>query len=162
MSVRTSIANYETIISNSIRRAITVGEKLAVPRISDLPYIQASTSGKIELESFEDTKEEKVINDLIRKAVAGVFNRYFMVNELEDIIAQFSGGFSVEVSDMMSAKSYIRNIKEMIGVTDVLKTIADSEKPEIVAAAVEFLLEGLHINKRLNKSRSGGKTVYRQ
>ncbi|MBN2075535.1 MAG: hypothetical protein JW762_08295 [Dehalococcoidales bacterium] len=162
VSVRTSIANYETIISNSIRRAVTVGEKLAVPRVSDLPYIQASTSGKIELESFEDTREEKVIGDLTRKAVAGIFNRYFMVNELEDIVAQFSEGFSVEVSDMMSAKSYIGNIKEMIGVTDVLKTITDSEKPEIVAAAVEFLLEGLHINKRLNKSRSGGKTVYRQ
>jgi magnesium chelatase subunit I len=162
VSVRTSIANYETVISNAIRRMVTVGEKLAVPRISDLPYIQASTSGKIELESFEDTREEKVINDLTRKAVAGIFNRYFMMNELEDIVAQFSGGFSVEVSDMMSAKSYIGNIKEMIGVTDALKTIADSEKPEIVAAAVEFLLEGLHINKRLNKSRSGGKTVYRQ
>ncbi len=162
VSVRTSIANYETIISNSIRRAVTVGEKLAVPRISDLPYIQASTSGKIELESFEDAKEEKIINDLIRKSVVGVFNRYFMVNELEDIVAQFSGGFSVEVSDMMRATSYIGNIKEMIGFIDVLKTITDSEKPEIVAAAVEFLLEGLHINKRLNKSRSGGKTVYRQ
>src|SRR4030042_1935092 len=162
VSVRTSIANYETIVSNSIRRTVTVGEKLAVPRISDLPYIQASTSGKIELESFEDTREEKVINDLIRKAVAGVFNRYFMVNELEDIVAQFRGGFSVEVSDMMSAKSYIGNIKEMIGFTEVLKAITDSEKPEIVAAAVEFLLEGLHLNKRLNKSRSGGKTVKRQ
>ncbi len=162
VSVRTSIANYETVISNSIRRAITANEKLAVPRISDLPYILASTSGKIELESFEDTREEKIINDLIRKAVLSVFNRYFMVDELEDIIIQFTGGFSVEVSDTMSAKSYIGNIKEMIGFTDVLKIVTDSEKPEIVAAAIEFVLEGLHINKRLNKSRSGGKTVYRQ
>lgn len=162
VSVRTSIANYETVISNAIRRAVTVDEKLAVPRISDLPYIQASTSGKIELESFEDTREEKLISDLTRRAVLTAFNRYYNADELEDIIIQFSEGFSVEVSDMMSARSYIGNIKEMIGFTDVLDTVADSEKPEVIAAAVEFVLEGLHINKRLNKSRSSGKTVYRQ
>jgi magnesium chelatase subunit I len=162
VSVRTSIANYETVLSNAIRRAVTLGEKLAVPRISDLPYIQASTSGKIELESFEDTREEKLINDMIRKAVLSVFNRYYSADELEDIIIQFSGGFSVEVSDMMSARSYMGNIKEMIGFTDVLRTVVDSEKPEVVAAAVEFVLEGLHLNKRLNKSRSAGKIIYRQ
>lgn len=162
VSVRTSIANYETIIGNAVRRAVTVNEKLAVPRISDLPYIQASTSGKIELESFEDTKEEKVISDLIRKSVLTVFNRRYEVGELEKTIAQFSGGFSVEVSDMMSARTYMGNIKEMIGFTEALRTVAGPEKPEIVAAAVEFVLEGLHLNKRLNKSRSGGRTVYRQ
>ncbi|MFC1958820.1 magnesium chelatase [Chloroflexota bacterium] len=52
VSVRVSIANYETILSNAIRRAVTLGEKLALPRISDLPYIHSSTSGKIALESF--------------------------------------------------------------------------------------------------------------
>ncbi len=162
VSVRTSIANYETLLSNAIRRAVALNEKLAVPRISDLPFIQASTSGKIELESFEDTVEEKLINDLIRKAVLSVFNRYYRADALEDIIIQFIGGFSVEVSNTMSARSYMGNIKEMIGFTDVLGVVADSEKPEVIASAVEFILEGLHLNKRLNKSRSGGKTVYRQ
>ena len=81
---------------------------------------------------------------------------------LEEIIAQFSGGFSVTVSDMMTAKFYIRTIKEMIGLADVLKKVADSERPEVIAAAIEFILEGLHLNKRLNKTRSEGKTVYRR
>ncbi len=162
VSVRTSIANYETILSNAIRRAVTLGEKLAVPRISDLPYIHSSTRGKIELESFEETKEEKVIDDLIKKAVLDVFNRYHQVAKLEGIVAQFSGGFSVEVSDTMSAKSYLRNIKEMMGLTEAVKVVADSEKPEEIAAAVEFVLEGLHLNKRLNKTSYKGKTVYRR
>jgi magnesium chelatase subunit I len=162
VSVRTSIANYETALSNAIRRAVTIGEKLAVPRVSDLPYVLASTSGKIELESFEETREEKLINDLIKKAVLNVFNRYYQVSELEGIVAQFSGGFNVEVSDMMGARSYLRNIKEMIGLNMVLKKVVDSEKPEAIAAAVEFVLEGLHLNKRLNKSRFQGKTVYRR
>ncbi len=161
VSVRTSIANYETILSNAIRRAVTLGEKLAVPRISDLPYIQSSTGGKIELESFEETKEDKVINDLIKKAVLNVFNNYYGVSEFEDIIAQFSGGFSVEASDSKSAKSYMRVAKEMFGLTDMINRVIDSERPEDMAAAMEFVLEGLHLNKRLNKIRSNGKTVYR-
>lgn len=162
VSVRASIANYETILSNAVRRAVTLGERLAVPRVSDLPYIHSSISGKIELESFEETKEEKVIDDLIKKAVLNVFNRYYQVAKLEEIVAQFSGGFSVEVSGTMSAKSYLRNIREMIGLTDVVKVVADSERPESVAAAVEFILEGLHLNRRLNKTRREGKTVYRR
>ena len=161
VSVRTSIANYETVLSNAIRRAVTLGEKLAVPRVSDLPFIQASTLGKIELESFEDTKEEKVIDDLIKRAVLNVFNRYYGISEFENIIAQFSGGFSVEVSDTKSAQSYMGIAKEMIGLTEMINRIIDSERPEDIAAAIEFVFEGLHLNKRLNKSKSRGKTVYR-
>ena len=161
VSVRVSIANSETILSNAIRRAVRLGEKLAVPRISDLSYIRSSTSGKIELESFEDTKEEKLIEDLAKKAVLNVFNRYYKVYKLEDIVNQFSGGFSVGVSDTMSAKSYVRNVKEIMGLADVVKEVDDSERPEVVASTVEFILEGLHANKRLNKSNIDGKTVYR-
>ena len=91
-----------------------------------------------------------------------VFNRYYKAHELEEIVEQFSGGFSVEVSDTMRAKSYLRNVKEMVGLTEVLKVVGDSERPEAIAAAMEFILEGLHLNKRLNKTTVGGKTVYRR
>ena len=162
VSVRVSIANYETILSNAIRRAATLREILAVPRISDLPYIRSSTSGKIELESFEETKEDKVIDDLIKKAVLNVFNRYYDVNQLEEIVAQFSGGLSVEVSATMNARFYVRNVKEIAGLAGAVRKVDDSERPEAIASAVEFILEGLHLNKRLNKAKSGGKTVYRR
>ncbi|MBI2853018.1 MAG: magnesium chelatase [Chloroflexi bacterium] len=162
VSVRVSIANYESMISNAIRRAVTVGEKLAVPRISDLPFILASTMGKIELESFEDTKEDKIVDDLTKKAVFNVFNNYFKTSQLEPVVTQFNSGFSVEISDAMPAKSYVRNVKEIVGLTEAVKVLNDSERPEAIAAAMEFVLEGLHLNKRLNKTRSEGKTVYRR
>jgi magnesium chelatase subunit I len=162
VSVRVSIANYETIVSNALRRVVNLGERLVVPRLSDLPYILASTTGKIEMESFEDTREEKIIEDLTRKAVLNVFNRYYQPHKLEEIVAQFSSGFSVEVSDTMSAKAYVRNVKEVMGLAKVVKMIDDSERPESIASAVEFILEGLHLNKRLNKSRVEGKTIYRR
>jgi magnesium chelatase subunit I len=162
VSVRVSIANYETIISNAIRRAVTLGEKLAVPRISDLAYIVSSTTGKVELESFEDTREEKLLDDLTKKAVFTVFNRYYQLPRLEEVITQFNSGFSVEVSDTMPAKSYVRNVKEVTGLAKVVKGVDDSERPETIASAVEFVLEGLHLNKRLNKSKLEGKIVYRR
>jgi len=62
----------------------------------------------------------------------------------------------------MSAKQYVRNVKEMIGLADVVKVVNDSERPEALASAVEFILEGLHVNKRLNKAKIEGKTVYRR
>ncbi len=161
VSVRVSIANYETMLSNAIRRAITLDEKLAVPRISDLPHLRSSTSGKIELESVEDTREEKIIEDLTKKAVLNVFNRYYQLPKLEGIVEQFNGGFSIEVSETMTARQYVHNIKEMIGLVDLIKVVNDSERPEAIAAAMEFILEGLHVNKRLNKDRVAGKTVYR-
>ena len=37
-----------------------------------------------------------------------------------------------------------------------------AEEPAVVASAVEFLLEGLHLARRLNKDRVPGGTVYRR
>ena len=162
VSVRISIGNYETILSNAIRRAVILGEKLAVPRISDLAYIHTSTASKIELEGFEETKEGKVIDDLVKKAVLNVFNRHYQLSQLETVITQFSEGFSVEVSNMMRAKSYVRNVKEIVGLAEAIRVVSDSEIPETIASATEFVLEGLHLNKRLNKTKSEGKTIYRQ
>ena len=60
------------------------------------------------------------------KAVQRVFSRYYQLHGLEEIVGQFSGGFSVEVSDTMSAKPYMRNVKEIIGLADVVRVVNDS------------------------------------
>jgi magnesium chelatase subunit I len=162
VSVRVSIANMETVVANAIRRATVLGEKLAVPRISDFPYIISSTSGKVEMEGFEEKNEQKIIDDLTKKAVLVVFNKYFQFDELEPIIKQFNSGFNVETSDNMSAKSYARYVKEIPGMAKAVKKMTDTETPEIMASVVEFILEGAHLNKRLNKTKVEGKTVYKR
>jgi len=161
VSVRISIANYETVLSNATRRAVILGEKMAVPRITDLPHVHSSTGSKIELEGFEEAREGKIIDDLIRKAILNVFNRHYRLGNLDSLVTQFTEGFSVEASDMMPAKAYVRNAKEITGLVEAVKQVADSERPEVIASAAEFVLEGLHVNKRLNKSKVDGKTVYR-
>ena len=59
------------------------GEKSSAPRISDLSFILPSSSGKIELETVEEGREPRIIEDLIKKAVLNVFSRYFNVRDLE-------------------------------------------------------------------------------
>jgi magnesium chelatase subunit I len=161
VSVRVSIMNYETIVSNAVRRAVLSGEKLAVPRISDLPYISASMGSKIELEGFEENKEVKIIEDLARQAVLNVFNRHFSAPQMDPAAAQFKNGFGIEVSDMMPAKKYTANLQNNSPLAAAVKKIAKSEQPEILASAVEFILEGLYVNNKLNKTRSAGKNIYR-
>ncbi len=161
VSVRVSIANYETVLSNAVRRAVILGESLAVPRISDLPYIMSSTCGKIELEGFEDAREEKTIDQLMKRAVLTTFNRYYRSYNFDDVVSRFNEGFTFEASDMMSAEKYLRQAKALGGMMQAVKTVADSERPEVVASAVEFILEGLHLNRKLNKEQLKGKTIYK-
>src|SRR5206468_1134220 len=59
VSVRVSICNYENILASALKRAIRLREEIAVPRVSDLGALAASTVGKIELESVGDGNEEK-------------------------------------------------------------------------------------------------------
>jgi magnesium chelatase subunit I len=161
VSVRVSIANMETVVANAVRRAITLGEKMAVPRISDLPYIIASTTGKVEMEGFEEKNEQKIIDDLVKRAVLIVFNRYFQFEELDPVVKQFTGSFNVETAETMSAKSYLRYVKDIAGMAQLVKKLTDKDTPEIEASAVEFILEGAHLNKRLNKTKVQGKTIYK-
>jgi magnesium chelatase subunit I len=162
VSARVSIANYETLLSNAVRRAVILGETSAVPRISDLPYIHASTIGKIEMESFDCVKESSVIDGLIQQAVLNVFNRYYPSHKLKDIVADFNEGLIVEVSDAMTAGLYVQNATRIGGMADAVKQINSLENPEAFASAVEFILEGLHLNKRLIKTEIESKMVYRR
>ena len=70
-----------------------------MPRISDLPYVIPTISGKVEFETVEDGKEEQIIEKLIQGAVVAVFNRYFNVVDLEDVVTRFKAGMQAEVSD---------------------------------------------------------------
>jgi magnesium chelatase subunit I len=151
VSVRVSIANYETVLSNAVRRGILQAEKKVSPRISDLPYILASFSGKIELETFEEGREAKVMDDLSKKAVLNVFGRYFNVTDLEEIVQQFEAGLVVETSSDKPSKEYMKMIDLVDGLSSAVKRLGGGRRPELVASAAEFVLEGLHLNRRLNR-----------
>jgi magnesium chelatase subunit I len=161
VSVRVSICNYENLVSNAVKRAIRLGEKAAVPRVSDLGAIVASTTGKIELETLGDTSEDKVLGKLLQRAVLNVFNRRFKVAELEAVVKAFEGGLRIDASDTMSSADYVRQLGQVSGLDSVVTRLGAGD-PAAVASALEFVLEGLHLSRKLNKDvQAGGTSRYR-
>ncbi|HMB33163.1 MAG TPA: magnesium chelatase [Methylomirabilota bacterium] len=160
VSVRVSICNYENLLSSALKRAIRLGEPVASPRVSDLDAMVASTSGKIELEAVGEASEDKILSKLAQKAVLNVFNRAFTGSDLDDVVSSFQGGMKVDVSDVMPSDAYVRQIGEARPIHAACKKLG-AKDPASVASAVEFVLEGLHLSRKLNKDVKSGQTSYR-
>src|SRR5499427_3509532 len=160
VSVRVSICNYENLLSSALKRAIRLGEPVASPRVSDLDALVASTSGKIELEAVGEASEDKILSKLAQKAVLNVFNRAFTGSDLDDVVSSFQGGMKVDVSDVMPSDAYVRQIGEARPIHAACKKLG-AKDPASVASAVEFVLEGLHLSRKLNKDVKSGQTSYR-
>jgi magnesium chelatase subunit I len=163
VSVRVSINNYETLISNAEKRAVRVGEREIVPRLTDLPSVAASTIGKVELEyGGEDKGEGDLVERLINRAVLKIWDKYLTVEGCERITAHFEAGWGVEVSDRMRADEYQEGLRQIPGLSDaVARLIGPVESPGLLAAATELVLEGLHLHQKLNRDREGGRMSYR-
>ncbi len=160
VSVRMSIANYESLVSNALRRSLLLREDEAVPRISDLPAVLPSSNGKIELETIEEGKEGDVVAELTRQAVRKVFNHNFDLSDLADVLEYFGLGQSLEVSDTMPNGAYKQKTKEVDGLTKLMQRLGCAKSPALMASGIEFILEGLHLNKKLNKKVIEGEISY--
>lgn len=161
VSVRVTINNFESIISNAEKRALRLKEGEVVPRISDLHSVLASTGGKIEMEYVgEDKKEEELVEKLLNRALTKVFDQYFSVNSLQKVIDYFNSGMGAEVSDVMPSQDYLEGIKEIPGLKEAIRTLGTLESPALMASATEFILEGLHLHQKLNKEVEGGRITY--
>jgi magnesium chelatase subunit I len=161
VSVRVSVANYENMLSSALRRAIRLRERQVAPRISDLLALTQSTGGKIELETVGDRDEEKVIDKLLQKAVLNVFNRHFALHEFDELLTNFDNGLKVEVGDGLASLEYVRQAAEVSGFTPAIKKLGGQGNPAQIASAIEVVLEGLHLNRKLNKDRTAGRMRYR-
>jgi magnesium chelatase subunit I len=162
VSVRVTINNYESLISNAEKRAVRLGEREIVPRIADLHALAASTAGKIELEySGEEKSGEELIERLLNRAVLKVFDKLLKVENLKEVAEYFEKGWGVEVSDMMKAEEYLDGVKAIPGLRDGIRILGGVESPGFIAAATEFILEGLHLHQKLNKDLEGGRYTYR-
>lgn len=163
VSVRVTINNLESVLSNAEKRAVRLGETEIVPRVSDLPSLSASTAGKIELEYMgEEKREEDIIERLRNRAVMKVFDRHIKLDALKSAIAYFSNGWGVKVSDAMPAGDYLEDVRNIPGLNDVVRALGvDDHHPAQVASAAEFIFEGLHLHQKLNKESEGGRYTYR-
>jgi magnesium chelatase subunit I len=163
VSVRMSIANYETLIANALRRALCLGESDAVPRISDLEALESSSSGKLELEyAGAERSESEVIAELIQKAVRTVFDELIPLEGMAPVIESFNEGWKVEISADMPAAEYLAGLDEISGLKEAATRLGEGDSPAQIASAIEFILEGLHLSNRLNKTTSEGGARYQK
>ena len=158
VSVRASVANYEALLANAFRRALRLGETDVVPRISDLPFMLPSLQGKVEFEAMEEGQEDKITARLLAASVKAVFDRSLDVNELESVVLAFNEGVRVETAENASAADYEAIADRLEGLGAVLDGLAAA--PAARPSALEFVLEGLHLHRLLNKVSGGGRATF--
>lgn len=166
VSVRLSVSNYEAVAANAIRRTLAAGDGLAAPRVVDLEAMAATTSGKIEVEAFEDGSEGRIIGALIRSAISTVFADSVDPALHGPIVEAFDHGVSVEVGPGIAPSGYVELLGEVPALRPAVDALLDgddidSNDPAVIASAIELVLEGLHLAKRLNKNQRGGAVNYR-
>jgi magnesium chelatase subunit I len=161
VSVRMSITNYETLVANASRRALRNGEREVVPRVSDLDALVSSTAGKIEFETLDDGREEQVLERIVKASVLEVFRARCRPERLTALVGAFDEGLTVNTGEDVASSEYASLLSKLSGLREALADLGVGETPAGVASAVEFVLEGLHLSKRLNKDAVGGKAVYR-
>lgn len=159
VSVRMSVANYETMVSSATRRSILLDEEQVVPRISDLWALDSSMSGKIEIDAFEPDAEKELIPRLLSSAVLRAFRQRFSVDQLRSVIGYFDSQEIVELGPSISSKDYASFVENVPGMSDALRKLDDTSDAA-VASSVELILEGLHLSKKLNKREQSGKIGY--
>ena len=156
VSVRMSIANYETLAAAALRRALRLGEDSAVPRISDLEALLASSTGKLELEyAGEEKSEREIVEGLLRRATRIVFEERVAKEFGEGlglVVDAFEQGWQVEVGAAMPSRDYLEGLDQIPGLREAAGRLAGDDSPAAMASAIELLLEGLHLENRLNKA----------
>src|SRR5262245_37575245 len=170
VSVRMSIANYENMVSNAERRAIRTRVAHAVPRISDLAFLAASSRGKLELNMTEETgQEDKLIGRIVEEAVKNVFDQSLKPGAFKNVVEHFEAGNALETGDAMTGAELLERIA---GVRDFARQVAARAREmepdlasgpfaaELAASVAEFILEGLHCHNRLNKRSKAGTSTY--
>jgi len=172
VSVRMSIANLENIVSNAERRALLTGERWVVPRVSDLAHVAPSSRGKLELTMNEDEgQEDTLIGRIAAEAVKNVFTHHLDAREFRAAVDYFESGKSVEVGDTLPSREVLERVDRVPGLRKRADELARAVMPELsepeartaaAASAAEFILEGLHVNNKLNKTVKAGGASYRR
>ena len=159
VSVRLSVSNLEVLGANALRRGLRAGERNVVPRVSDLSSLAASTSGKVEIEALEEGREGVILENLVKAAVLTVFKELVTPDQTRDVVAAFEEGTIAHTGDDVPSAELATLLDQVPSLrTPVLSLTAGDESPAAVAAAIEFVLEGLHLGTRLNTDGASGAT----
>ncbi len=155
VSQRLPISLLENVVSNAERRALVAGEDVIVPRITDIYAALPAITGKFELEYEGELRgAHNVARDIIRAAVGNVFTGYFAGADLRQVTEWFDLGGHLQVDDTLHAAALLERTAQVQGLRDLTSHagLRPDAPPPAVAAAVDFILEGLYAQKKISRS----------
>ncbi|HEV3259979.1 MAG TPA: magnesium chelatase [Gemmataceae bacterium] len=162
VSARFSIANYRTMVASARQRAVRLAERPAVPRISDLGHLTASSLGKLELDMMgsQQMSEPQVLEAIQAEAIRTVFDEYVDKHGLDEIVDVFGKGVKIEVGDMLPAKHYADRLRRVPKAWEKAFEVNPSESEAVRASCMEFVLAGLYASDRISRSQRHGRITY--
>ncbi|MFI2649582.1 MULTISPECIES: magnesium chelatase [Micromonospora] len=166
VSARFAIAAAETVAAAALRRAgllATAAHEAPVARVGDAVSVTSTLRGKVEFESGEEGREIEVLGHLLRTATAETFRARLAGLDLSGFTALVAEGGEIETGELVSSAELLRQVGTVPGLAKVLDRLGlgDAPTPEEAAAGIEFVLEGLHLTRRLGKDvTESGRTVY--
>src|SRR5207249_2207732 len=147
VSQRLPITTLELVVSNAERRALSNNETVVVPRVTDVYAALPSITGKFELEYEGELKgAETIARDLIRSSIGNVFTGMFEGQDCRTVVEWFDLGGSLPLSDGTAAADVVTQTSGVQGLRELAGHVGvKSNAPApLVAAAVDFVLEGLY------------------
>lgn len=162
VSARFSLANYRAMVASARQRSIVLGEKPAVPRISDLGHLYSSSLGKLELDLMgsHQMTEQQVLDSLIANAIKSVFEQYVEEYGLGEIAEIFKKGVRIEVGDMLPSSEYASRLQAVPPAWEKAFEVNASDSEAVRASCVEFVLAGLYSVDQISRSQKYGKMHY--
>ena len=162
VSARFSIANYRGMVASARQRGAVLGERPAVPRISDLGHVYSTSLGKLEMDlmSSHQLTEQQVLDAILAEAIGNVFSEYVDRHGLDQIAEIFAKGVKVEVGDLLPSEHYAERLKRVPPAWEKAFEVNASSSPAMRASCVEFVLAGLHATERISRSQTRGRIVY--
>lgn len=162
ISARFSIANYRTMVASARQRGVLLGERPAVPRISDLGRIYSSSLGKLELDLMgsHQMSERQVLDAVTAEAIRVVFEEYVDKHGLAEISEIFNKGVKIDVGDLLPSDQYAARLKRVPPVWDKAFEVNAAEDPAVRAACVEFVLAGLYSLDLVSRAQQHGRITY--
>ena len=154
VSVRFTIGAYETMVAGAIRRAVRTGETPAVPRVVDLWPVVDAALGRVEFDTLEQGNEAAIVALALRRAILRTWRRHLAGVDVGRVLQRF------EERDLVVSTGPLTSAEELLGqfgeTVDGLEEWAAALGVEdadhgSMAAVVEFVLEGLHLGRRLSK-----------
>lgn len=162
VSARLSIAARELLVSQCEQRMLRDQTSRGTARMVDLGLLTPAITGKVEL-VYEGEQEgtTQVARRLVGNASQMVFDQLFpdVIKEGGDggsdrykpVLDWFAEGQRLDLSDRQSDEEYREALEAIPGLSALVDEALPGQDPDDRAAAMELVLEGLHLHSLVAK-----------